>query len=547
MSVLIELLGAIALLLWGLRMVRTGVMRAYGSRLKRLARQSEGRAFSMFITGLLFAIFVQSSTATAIIVSSFAGQNILSTGSAFIAILGADVGTAIAVLIASQKITIISPALIAVGVFGFLSTEKSKARSVFRVISGLGLILLALSLIGRVGAGLAQMDDFNTVLQVFVTQSILMLLFGVVLTYLAHSSLAIVLLAVGFVQSGLLNIEAGLFLVLGANIGSGLLPVITNWNAHLNARIPVTANLLIRLLGVVALFPFVEHLVATYGNVLSAMAVPAAFHLGLNLVVALLGVVLSSFALKFSEYLLPSDAANDAVVEPKYLDEQAFASPGQALACAKREALNMADITQTMVRQTLPVLKDDNTDLQREVVGMDDAVDRLFDAIKIYIARIMREELTEEESQRALDLLSFTANMEHIGDIVDGSLMELAAKKSKLGAQFSKQGLAEITALHEAVSATFDLAINTFVSEDSELARMLYDAKAGIREIESNSVTTHLERIGTGVSDSIETSSLHLDVIRDLKRINSHLTSIAYPVLKASGEVPKTKWKRRAR
>ena len=207
----------------------------------------------------------------------------------------------------------------------------------------------------------------------------------------------------------------------------------------------------------------------------------------------------------------------------------------------------MADITQTMVRQTLPVLKDDNTDLQREVVGMDDAVDRLFDAIKIYIARIMREELTEEESQRALDLLSFTANMEHIGDIVDGSLMELAAKKSKLGAQFSKQGLAEITALHEAVSATFDLAINTFVSEDSELARMLYDAKAGIREIESNSVTTHLERIGTGVSDSIETSSLHLDVIRDLKRINSHLTSIAYPVLKASGEVPKTKWKRRAR
>ena len=547
MSVLIELLGAVALLLWGLRMVRTGVMRAYGSRLKRFARQSEGRSFSMFFTGMLFAIFLQSSTATAIIVASIAGQKILSTSSAFVAILGADVGTAIAVMVASQKITIISPALIAIGVFGFLSTESSKARNQFRIIFGLGMILLALSLIGVIGVGLSKLDDFNTVMQVFVTQPILMLLFGLILTYFAHSSLAIVLLAVGFVQSDFLHIDAGLFLVLGANIGAGLLPVITNWNAPLNARIPVTANLVVRLIGVAALFPFVGYLVAEYGDAFPTAAVPAIFHFGLNMGIAFIGLILSSHILKFSASFLPSDTINDNVVEPKHLDEQALSSPGQALACAKREALNMADIAQSMVLQSLPVFDDANDELRRVVVDMDDSVDRLFDAIKIYIARVMREELTEEESQRALDLLSFTANMEHIGDIVDGSLMELAAKKNKLGAQFSEQGLAEITALHEAVSATFELAINTFVSEDGDLARMLYDAKAEIRQIESNSVTTHLERIGTGISDSIETSSLHLDVIRDLKRINSHLTSIAYPVLKASGEVPKTKWKRKTR
>ena len=134
--------------------------------------------------------------------------------------------------------------------------------------------------------------------------------------------------------------------------------------------------------------------------------------------------------------------------------------------------------------------------------------------------------------------------MEHMGDIIEGSLMELAVKKANLGAQFSQQGLTEIAALHEAVTSTFELAINTFISEDSDLARMLFDAKASIHELESKSVTTHLERIGTGISQSIETSSLHLDIIRDLKRINSHLTSIAYPVLKASGKVPKTKWKK---
>ncbi len=544
MSVLLELLGAIALMLWGLRMVRTGVMRAYGSRLAQLARQAEGRIAPTFLSGLFVAIFLQSSTATAMIVSSFAGQGILSTGSALITILGADVGTAIAVLIASQKITLVSPVLLATGVFGFLATENNKTRNLFRAVSGLGLILLALSLIGKIGAGLADLEGFNTVMQVFVTQPFLMVLFGIVLTYLAHSSLAIVLLAVGFVQSTLLGTEAGLFLVLGANIGSGLLPVVANWNSPLNARIPVTANLIIRAFGVAAVFPFVSYLVAVYGDLFPATTIPAAFHLALNLGVAVVGLVFSFLLVKLAASLLPVDKSDDEAVEPKHLDEEALASPSQALACAKREALNMADIAQTMVRQALPVLKKGNENLRQEIVAMDDSVDHLFDAIKIYIARIMREELSEEESQRAMDLLSFTANMEHIGDIVDGSLMELAAKKIKLHTQFSDEGLAEITELHEAVSTTFDLAINTFVSDDSELARLLYEAKSSVRLLESKSVTMHLERIGTGVSDSIETSSLHLDVIRDLKRINSHLTSIAYPVLKASGEVPKTKWKR---
>ena len=544
MSVLIELVGAIALLLWGLRMVRTGMMRAYGSHLKRLARQNEGRLIPMLGSGFLFAILIQSSTATAIIVASFAGQNILSISSALIVILGADIGTAVAVILASQKITILSPILLAIGIFGFLSTEKNRLRNLFRAIAGLGLILLALSMVNYIGTGLANLQEFNTVMQVFVSQPFLMLLFGVVLTYLAHSSLAIVLLVVGFVHSGLLLTDAGLFLVLGANVGSGLLPVIANWKAKRNAKIPVKANFLIRVLGVAAVFPFVSPLLAVLADSLPAYTTPAFFHLFLNIGVAIIGLVLLQPIIKLVTNLESADSESAQAIEPKHLDETAFSSPSKALACAKREALNMADIAQIMLRNTLPVLKEGNDELRQEIVIMDDDVDRLFNAIKIYIARIMREELTEEEAQRAMDLLSFTANMEHMGDIIEGSLMELAVKKVNLGAQFSQQGLTEIAALHEAVTSTFELAINTFISEDSDLARMLFDAKASIRELESKSVTTHLERIGTGISQSIETSSLHLDIIRDLKRINSHLTSIAYPVLKASGKVPKTKWKK---
>lgn len=544
MSVLIELVGAIALLLWGLRMVRTGMMRAYGSHLKRLARQNEGRLIPMLGSGFLFAILIQSSTATAIIVASFAGQNILSISSALVVILGADVGTAVAVILASQKITVLSPIFLAIGIFGFLSIEKNRLRNLFRAIAGLGLILLALSMVNYIGTGLTNLQQFNTVMQVFISQPFLMLLFGVILTYLAHSSLAIVLLVVGFVQSGVLLTDAGLFLVLGANVGSGLLPVIANWKAKRNAKIPVKANFLIRVLGVAAVFPFIVPSLAVLSNSLPAYSTPAFFHLFLNIGVAIIGLVLLPLIIKLVTNLETADSESAQAIEPKHLDETAFSSPSKALACAKREALNMADITQIMLRNTLPVLKDGNDELRQEIVMMDDDLDRLFNAIKIYIAKIMREELTEDEAQRAMDLLSFTANMEHMGDIIEGNLMELAVKKVNLGAQFSKQGLSEITDLHEAVSTTFELAINTFISEDGDLARMLFDAKASIRELESKSVITHLERIGTGISESIETSSLHLDIIRDLKRINSHLTSIAYPVLKASGKVPKTKWKK---
>ena len=203
----------------------------------------------------------------------------------------------------------------------------------------------------------------------------------------------------------------------------------------------------------------------------------------------------------------------------------------------------MADIAQNMVRKTLPVLLNGNDMDRSTIIAMDDSVDRLFDAIKLYVARVVQREISEDESHRAFALLSFTANMEHIGDIVDGGLMETSAKKDKLQIQFSKDGMAEIRSLHDAVCESFDLAINTFLSDDGELAKQLHSAKSQIRKIERKSVVTHIERIGSGQVESIGTSGLHLDVIRDLKRINSHLTAIAYPVLEATGEIPKTKWK----
>ena len=557
MILLLELSGSIALLLWGLRMVRTGVLRAYGTKLKRLAMKSEGKVLPAMSAGIFVAALLQSSTATALIASSFAGQGIISISAAFITILGADIGTAIAAIIASQKISFLSPLLLTIGVFGYILSTKSKRKNLFRAFTGLGLILLALSIIGKTATHLATFDTFIGIVRQIETLPFLLLLFSLLFTYLAHSSLAIVLLTTGFVVSGLLKIESGFVMVLGANLGSGFLPVIASWNDNINARVPVVTNLLVRMILVIVAYLALAWLVGNNTETITLQAsldylkeklhithefLPLAFHFALNVLVALFGLLFLKLLTTFVIRQLPPSKDEIIEIKPQYLDSNSIKTPVAALACAKREILVQADIVQNMLRQSLVVFNTNDDDLRKEIIAKDDSVDTLYAAIKLYIAEVLQGKLSEQESQQALDLLSFTANMEHIGDIIDVSLMELAGRKIEQQKDFSKEGLAEISAIHEVVNANFETAVNTFISGDCELAKLLYESKAEVQKIESGSVSMHLQRIGQGLPDSLGTSSLHLDILRDFKRINSHLTATAYPVLIASGEVPQRKF-----
>ena len=228
---------------------------------------------------------------------------------------------------------------------------------------------------------------------------------------------------------------------------------------------------------------------------------------------------------------------------PKFLESSDFSMPAVSLACAKREALHLAEISQKMVVSSLAVLQDNNVTLRHEILKNEDIVDSLFDSIKLYIARILQEELTPTETQKTLNILNFTTNMEHIGDIVNNSLMGISGKKIDKHIQFSKEGLSEIISIHEVVCSNYDLAINTFVSDDCELAKVLYEKKQELHKLEKRSVSKHLQRIGKGIADSLETSSMHIDVIRDYKKVNSLLSSVAYPILIASGEILEKGWK----
>jgi phosphate:Na+ symporter len=367
---------------------------------------------------------------------------------------------------------------------------------------------------------------------------------ALILTYLSYSSLAIVLLSVSFLATGVIGVSEGLYLVLGANLGSGMLPLISNWRGSIQELTPVLANLIVRVVCILAFYPFVDF-VATFGlKFVSIELFPAIYHLSLNLIVAIVGVIFSKNILMLATKML-SNLQEKELSQPSFLEANNFAMPAISLASAKREAIHMAEISQKMVVSSLAVLRDDNIALRSEVIKNEDIVDNIFDSIKLYIARILQEELTPTETQKALNILNFTTSMEHIGDIINNSLMDISGKKIDKHIQFSKEGLNEIISIHEVVCSNYDLAINTFVSDDCELARVLYEKKQELHNLEKRSVTKHLQRIGKGITDSLETSSMHIDVIRDYKKVNSLLSSVAYPILIASGEILESGWKQK--
>jgi phosphate:Na+ symporter len=456
--------------------------------------------------------------------------------------LGADVGTSIAVLIASQKFTTVAPLLLAIGVFGFIASKENKWQNVFRAVSGLGLILFALLLISNTAGELSKFEQFKSLLEIFSNQPIFFVLLALVMTYLSYSSLAIVLLSVSFLATGVIGLNEGLYLVLGANLGSGMLPLISSWNSSVVEKTPIIANLLVRILCILIFYPFVEISAQFLLSFVSIELVPAIYHLALNLIVAIVGITFSSQILSFTSKLVLEDNI-DNINDSKFIETDDFSMPAISLANAKRQALRMAEISQNMVVSSLAVMRDDNDMLRNEILKNEDDVDNLFDSIKLYIARILQEELTPAESQQALNILNFTTNMEHIGDIVNSSLMDISEKKISQHIHFSKEGFGEIISIHEVVCSNYDLAISTFMSNDCELAKVLYGKKQELHKLEKSSVSKHIQRIGKGVTDSLETSSMHIDVIRDYKRVNSLLSSIAYPILFASGEILETRLK----
>ncbi len=537
-ELLVVLLGSVALLLWGVRMVRTGVTRAFGAPIRRVLAAASRDKLRAFGTGLVITGFVQSSTATTLIVSSFAARGLIAGAAALAMVLGADVGSTIAAQVLSIDLGPIAFLAVGGGVFAFMGSGRERPRHVARIAIGLGLMLLALRLIGQASEPMRQSAALATVLGALAGEPVLALLAGALVTWAAHSSLAIVLVIASLAAAGVVGPALAAALILGANVGGALAPFVSQTGAPPAARRVPLGNLLMRGVGAVAAVPLIAPALALLAPLDADPARLAInFHTLFNLAVAAVFLGLTGPVARLAERALPDRPAGDEAGQPRYLDPALVDHPTEALACATRETLNLGDRVADMLRKTMDVLAQNDQKLMRAVEQADDTVDKLHEAIKLYLIEVSRAEMSFEESRRYVEILTFVTNLEHVGDIIDKNLMELAGKKIKNRTAFSAEGTEELRRLHGRVLENLQLAFNVFMSRDTAAARKLLREKSGIRESELAAADSHFRRLREGRPESIESSAIHMDVVRDLKRINSHLTSVAYPILEAAGEL----------
>jgi phosphate:Na+ symporter len=538
--VLLDLLGGVALLLWGLHMVLTGVLRAFGPDLRRLLGKALGNRVTAFGAGLGLTAILQSSTATGLMTTSLAADGVVSLVPALAIMLGANVGTTLIVQVLSFNISAAAPVLFIIGVVIFRAGGQSLTRALGRIAIGLGLTLLALHILVTTLAPAEQAPAVRVLLAAITHDPVLCIVIAAALTWAAHSSVAVVLLIMSLAYSHFVTAEAALALVLGANLGSAVNPLLEGATRGdpASRRLPL-GNLINRIVGILLVLPLLQPLARELTALQpDAAKMTAEFHMLFNVALALIFIGLLDAEAWLLVRILPDRKRPADPSLPRYLDETALDTPSLAIPNAARETLRVGDSVEAMLGQVMTAIMTNDRKLTGEISKMDNVVDRLTEAIKLYVARLTRGSLDEREGRRAMEIVSFAINLEHVGDIIDKNLCELAVKKIKRRYQFSAEGAAELTAFHKRICESLQVAFGVFMTGDVEAARRLIREKAELRAIELAAGDRHFERLREGRPESIETSSLHLDILRDLRRIHSHICSVAYPVLEAAGELP---------
>jgi phosphate:Na+ symporter len=536
---LVNLAGSIALLLWGVHMVQTGVQRALGARLRGLLGTALRNRFQALLAGVGVTAMLQSSTATGLMVTGFAAGGLVDLIPALAVMLGANIGTTLIVQLLSFNVAEVAPALILIGVLMF-RRGSAGPRDFGRVLIGLGLLLMALRQFIGLLDPFEDAPSLRILLGAISTQPVLDVILAAGLTWAAHSSVAVVLLTMSFAAKGVVPPEAAFALVLGANLGTAINPVLEGGAGDDPAarRLPV-GNLLNRTLGVVvalALLPIIGPWLVTVDP--DNARVVADFHTGFNLILAVVFFPLLAPYAALLRRLLPARINTADPGRPMYLDPAALEVPMIALGAATREALRMADALEGMLQGLRDALQRPDRRHLSELKRADDVLDTLNTAIKAYMTAMPSEAMTEEDHRRVVEILAFATNLEHAGDVVDKGLFGVVAKQIKRGLVFSPAEAEPLRGIVDRLVANLRAAAALLVTGDDRAARLLVEEKEVFRSLEADATALHFEHLREGRVGSIETSALNLDTLRDLKRVNAHLVAgAAYPVLESKGEL----------
>ena len=543
LSFAVQLFGATMLLLFAVRMVSTGIERAYGASFRRLVT-TKASALRLALTGVMLAIILQSSAAVTLLVAGFSGTSAIGFSAGMAIVLGGDLGSALLIRVLTLDIQWIVPVLLGVGGFLFLKTQGPALKQAGRIAMGIALILIALRFLRETMDPIRESAFLPAIAGYLVQDYLTAFITGVALAFVMHSSVAVILICVTLVAIGALPQSVGVSLVLGANLGSALIPVwLTRGMPAKSRRIPL-ANLIIRgTVSVIVLLAINQLPTPSFITAMDNAHALVTLHILFNLILLLSLPFVGRLQVLVTR-IYPDNATpanNVPLHHHSVLDINATASPKQSLAMLQREVLRMATLVSEMIAPAFGLLRSFDA-AQVAIIRADEAaLNSALDHIRQYSADFDYDSLTKSENKKMRNLVDYAISLEAAGDIVVKRLIELAGEKDREKLQFSDAGFDELRALHERVARNVNLATNVLLSADIESARLLLEEKAEIAQLERSSRKKHLRRLSGGDADSLASSDIHLETAYSLKEFHSWIVKIAHPILMREGQLLETR------
>ncbi|MDO8644882.1 MAG: Na/Pi cotransporter family protein [bacterium] len=537
-------LGALAIFIYGMQVGRIGLQLAGGNRLRAIISSiTQNRLYGLGV-GAITTLILQSSSVTTVMLVGLAGSQIINLTQAMAVILGADIGTSLIVFLFSiKKIAEYSLMILILGVLIDLFGKKKKTRYLSMILLGFGFVFFGLNLMIQSMVPLQQSEWIPQMMSLLEKHPFYNLLFATAFTAIVHSSTTTVGLAIALAFAGTLSIEAAVPIIFGANIGTCGTALIASVGGMTNGKRVAVAHLIFKVGGVILFFPFMKplvfvatelsHLISWNGPCIPLQI--ATIHFLFNGTLSLLFLPFIRQGVWLVQKILP-ESENDKKkrFQPQYLALSALETPSLAFSHVKREILRMMDIAYEMFEEIPAVFEKNDLDRIEQLKSKDDQLDILNREIKFYLAKLSQSSLTAHEAETELNYLSMVEDLEEIGDIINRHIMDLAEKKIQKVREFSKDGKKEIKEFHTKVLENFDLAIAAITSSDESFAKKVIRHDENMRGFEKELHQTHLNRLHQGLKETFETSSIHLDLLSNLQRINNKISSIvthAFPVL----------------
>ncbi|MDN5344545.1 MAG: phosphate:Na+ symporter [Clostridia bacterium] len=524
------LAGGLALFLFGMNLISTGLQKAAARQVQQLLGAVTKNRFYGMMAGLVVTIFLQTSAVTTVLLVGFVSAGLMSLGQALGVILGAAIGSTLTAQLIALRLSDYALWAVVAGLIPYLFARRLRWHHLGQAILGFGLIFYGAALMGSATAPLNNSPAFIATLDRMAAHPWVMMAVATLFTAIVQGSAAPVVLAMTLASQGALALEPALGIVLGANLGTTATALISSVALSREAKRVALAHFFFKLAGVLIFLPFL----GLYSQ-LSRLTSPdvahqvANGHTLFNVINMFLFLPFTSWVGHLMQKVLPDAPEEEKVA--KYLDAGMLDIPELALAGATQELLRMAGIIRVeMFPRVMQPLAEREMELLEKLRGLDNILDYLYRAVAGYLARMNQGNLSEEQLLAQTRLLYIANDLEHIGDVV----VEMAHQWRKIeasGVEFSPAGQAELQEMFKKVRENFTMAMEAFAAADEALAARVIKGHPEILRLEKNLRYSHFQRLQQENRLSLETTSVHMEIINQLLRLNSHSVSIAQAVM----------------